>query len=132
MNFTRVVVLSLSLSAVGCAAVSADTSHTSSPSQALVFEVPNPPPEAKAEEKPACPGPGHIWVAGYWDYIAGHHIWRAGRWVEGKAGYEYVRARYEWDGRAWQFHVPHWHRRPVDSATPQMAQAHGGAGSEGK
>jgi len=45
MNFTRVVVLSLSLSAVGCAAVSADTSHTSSPSQTLVFEVPNPPPE---------------------------------------------------------------------------------------
>jgi hypothetical protein len=132
MNFTRAIALSLSLSAVGCAAVSADTSKTSSPSQVMVLEVPNPPPDPKAEEKTPCPGPGHIWVAGYWDYIGGHHVWRAGRWVEGKAGYEYVRARYEWDGRAWQFHVPHWHRRPASATTPQMAQAAGAVSSDGK
>jgi hypothetical protein len=122
MNIARSIVLSFSLFAVGCAAVSADTSKTSAPTRVLVVEVPNAPPDPKAEVKTPCPAPGHIWVAGYWDYIDGHHVWRDGRWVEGKLGYEYIRARYEWDGKAWQFHVPHWHKRTVSTPT-QMAQA---------
>jgi hypothetical protein len=122
MNISRSLVLSLSLFAVGCAAVSADTSQTSSPSQLLVVEVPNAPPDPKTEVKTPCPGPGNIWVAGYWDYIGGRHVWRDGRWVQGKPGYEYVRARYEWDGKAWQFHVPHWHKRPVNETTQVAAR----------
>ncbi|MDB4966076.1 MAG: hypothetical protein JWN44_1765 [Myxococcales bacterium] len=122
MNFTRTIVLSLSLFTVGCAAVSADTSKTSSPSQSLVVEVPNAPPAAKMETKTACPAPGQIWVAGYWDYIDGHHVWRDGRWVQGKVGYEYVRARYDFDGKTWQFHVPHWHKRAAAAST-EVAQA---------
>lgn len=121
MNIARSIVLSFSIFAGGCAAVSANTPQTPSAEQSLVVEVPGPPPAPKAEEKTPCPGPGHIWVAGYWDYIGGQHVWRDGRWIEGKRDYEYVRARYEWDGKAWQFHVPHWHRRAVTAPT-QMAQ----------
>jgi len=132
MKLTRMFVLSLSFSAFGCAAVTADTTQTSSPTQVMVVEVPNAPPDVKAEQKAECPGPGYIWVAGYWDYIGGHHVWRDGRWVQGKAGYEYVRARYEFDGHQWQFHIPHWHRRPASTMTPQMAQAAGGASADGK
>jgi hypothetical protein len=122
MNITRSLCLSLSLFTVGCAAVSADTSKTSAASQSLVVEVSQPPPDPKTEVKTPCPAPGHIWVAGYWDYIDGHHVWRDGRWVQGKVGYEYVRARYDFDGKTWQFHVPHWHKRAV-TATTQVAQA---------
>ena len=122
MNITRSLVVSLALSSFGCAAVSSDTSKTSAASQSLVVEVPGPPPPAKSEVKTSCPGAGHIWVAGYWDWIGGHHVWRDGRWVQGMAGYEYIRARYEWDGKAWQFHVPHWHRRAVTSTATQVAQ----------
>ena len=122
MNITRSIVLAFSLVAVGCSTVGGNTSQTSTTSQQLVVEVPNAPPEPKAEEKTPCPGPGHIWIAGYWDYIGGHHVWRDGHWIEGKVGYEYVRARYEWDGTAWQFHVPHWKKRVVTAPT-QMAQA---------
>jgi hypothetical protein len=122
MKIVRSICLSLSLFTVGCAAVSADTSKTSSASQSLVVEVSQAPPEPKAEVKTPCPAPGQIWVAGYWDYIGGHHVWRDGRWVQGKVGYEYVRARYDFDGKAWQFHVPHWHKRAVTSPT-QVAQA---------
>jgi len=32
-------------------------------------------------------------------------------------GYEYVRARYDWDGKTWQFHVPHWRRRAPTEPT---------------
>jgi hypothetical protein len=121
MKLTRTIVLSLSLFSFGCAVVSADTAQTSSTLHALVVEVPGPPPQRKPEVKTPCPGPGHIWVAGYWDYIGGHHVWRDGRWLQAKADYEYVRARYEWDGHAWQFHVPHWHRRAAD-VPAQMAK----------
>ena len=55
--------------------------------------------------------PAPIWVAGYWDYLDGNYIWRDSRWVQGKPDYEYVRARYEYDGQAWTFHRPHWKRR---------------------
>jgi hypothetical protein len=123
MKITRTIALSLSLFSFGCATVSTTTSQTSTASQQLVVEVPSAPPEPKPEVKTPCPALGYIWVAGYWDYIGGHHVWRDGRWVQGKPGYEYVRARYEFDGKAWQFHVPHWHKR-VATATPQMAQLH--------
>lgn len=123
MNITRSIALSLSLFSFGCAAVSATTSQTSSGSQQLVVDVPSPPPDPKPEVKTPCPGPGHIWVAGYWDYIDGHHVWRDGRWVEGKIGYEYVRARYEFDGKAWLFHVPHWHKRSAAVAAPAAVTA---------
>jgi hypothetical protein len=122
MNITRSIALSLSLVSFGCAAVSSTTSQTSTASQQLVIEVPSSPPDPKPEVKTPCPGPGHIWVAGYWDYIGGHHVWRDGRWLQGKPDYEYVRARYEFDGKAWQFHVPHWHRRAVTQPA-QMAAA---------
>jgi hypothetical protein len=119
MNITRTIALSLSLFSFGCATVSATTSQTSA--SQLVIDVPSAPPDPQPEVKTPCPGPGHIWVAGYWDYLDGHHVWREGRWVEGKIGYEYVRARYEFDGKAWLFHIPHWHKRAVTSPT-QMAQ----------
>jgi hypothetical protein len=114
--------LTLSLAIAGCATVSGDTAKTSATPTALVVEVPDPPPPSKDEVKSPCPAPGHIWVAGYWDYIGGHHVWREGRWVQAMAGYEYVRARYEWDGKAWQFHIPHWHRRAITAPT-NLAQA---------
>jgi hypothetical protein len=123
MNFNRSLVMAsfLSLSTlVGCATVGAPSSSTGQTSAAqsqLVVEVPNAPPPPKDEAKPTTPEPGHIWVAGYWDYIDGHHVWRDGRWLAGKPGYEYVRARYENVGGAWQFHVPHWKRRAATQST---------------
>ncbi|HEX9101566.1 MAG TPA: YXWGXW repeat-containing protein [Polyangia bacterium] len=116
MNITRSIALSLSLFSFGCATVGATTSQTSPAQQQLVVEVPTGPPDPKQEVKTPCPGPGQIWVAGYWDYIGGHHVWRDGRWMQGMSGYEYVRARYEFDGKAWQFHVPHWHKRAASAA----------------
>ncbi len=124
MKFDRTLLLaafvSLGIALSGCATVSGDTAKTTSASP-LVIEVSGPPPPALDEAKPTTPEPGHIWVAGYWDYLDGHHVWREGRWVQGKAGYEYVRARYEWDGKSWQFHVPHWHRRQPSAPTAVAA-----------
>ena len=107
----RILALALYLSMAGCAALSSGNSGSGDPNQQLTIPVSSAPPADKAEEsRPAAPGYGYIWVAGYWDYLDGNYIWRDGRWVQGKPDYEYVRARYEYDGKAWVFHRPHWKR----------------------
>jgi hypothetical protein len=108
---------------VGCSVISSGPSPTES-KNALTMQVRDAPPPDKAESKehPASPGFGFIWVAGYWDYLDGNYVWRDGRWVPGKPDYEYVRARYEFDGKAWVFHRPHWKKRHAEGgaeSTPQ-------------
>jgi hypothetical protein len=97
----------------GCATLSSSSSNPSGEGKNQI-DVPvnsQPPPEKTEGSRPTSPGFGYIWVAGYWDYLDGNYIWRDGRWVQGKPDYEYVRARYDYDGKAWMFHRPHWKRR---------------------
>ena len=117
MKITRSLLVALALSTVsGCAALSADA-PLSQTARTLVIEVRDAPPDPIADVQTASPGPGHIWVAGYHDFIGGRHVWRGGRWVEVKQGFEYNRARYEWTGKTWVFHVPHWKKRVVAQPT---------------
>ena len=105
----------------GCATLSSSSGGSSGDSKTQI-DVPvssQPPPEKAEGTRPASPGYGYIWVAGYWDYLDGNYIWRDGSWKQGKPDYEYVRARYDYDGKAWTFHRPHWKRRQkaTESAT---------------
>ena len=116
----RTIALGLFVAFAGCSTFS--SSSTANPSgeakNQLTEQVGSPPPAEKGEaSRPSAPGFGYIWVAGYWDYLDGNYIWRDGRWVQGKQDYEYVRARYEYDGKAWVFHRPHWKRRQRAAAT---------------
>lgn len=114
----RILALTLILGLAACSTLSGTTSGGSSdPSQQIDIPVSEAPPPDKAEgEKPAAPGYGYIWVAGYWDYLDGNYIWRDGRWVQGKPDYEYVRARYEHEANGWVFHRPHWKRRHLNAS----------------
>jgi hypothetical protein len=38
------------------------------------------PPPLQAEVQTASPGPGHVWVAGYWRWRGNRYVWRAGSW----------------------------------------------------
>jgi hypothetical protein len=124
MKITRPLVLALAFgSFTGCATLSQESAAPASQTAALLaINVPSAPPEAPAEVQTQSPGPGHIWVAGYHDFIGGRHVWRAGRWVEVKSGYEYVRAKYEWTGQTWVFHVPHWKKRHAEQANANLAK----------
>jgi hypothetical protein len=109
--------LFLALHISGCGVLSSD-SGGGDPQNALTMQVGSQPPADKTEDKPASPGFGYIWVSGYWDYIGGQYVWRNGRWVQGKPDYEYVRARYEYDGKGWTFHRPHWKKRKAQEGAP--------------
>ena len=40
-----------------------------------------PPPPRVVKVRPAMPGPGFVWVDGYW-YVVGHkYVWHAGYWT---------------------------------------------------
>src|SRR5262245_27659857 len=104
----------------GCAALSGSTGETRN---ALTLQVHAQPPADKTETRTPSPGFGYIWVSGYWDYLDGNFIWRDGRWVQGRPDYEYVRARYEFDGNAWLFHRPHWKKRQPRQAVSRPAPA---------
>jgi hypothetical protein len=42
---------------------------------------PPPPPPMVAYAPPSCPGPGYVWVPGYWYPTGPRYSWRAGYWA---------------------------------------------------
>jgi WXXGXW repeat (2 copies) len=42
---------------------------------------PPPPPAVVVGPVGIAPGPGYVWVPGYWDWVAGRWVWVDGRWV---------------------------------------------------
>jgi len=54
------------------------------------------PPAVVVDTVPAQPGPGYVWVGGYWQWDGAHYVWVPGRWVR-HAG--------AWCGGHWR-HVP--------------------------
>lgn len=42
---------------------------------------PPPPPAYVAGPVGVAPGPGYVWVDGYWNWVDGRYVWVPGRWV---------------------------------------------------
>jgi len=135
----RLASLPLLAFAAGCAAaLGGGEGAGPAGSVTVAVVVPSPPPaegaDRAAPSRPAAPGFGYIWVAGHWDNVDGLYVWKPGRWVQGRAGYDYVRARYEFDAqrRQWIYHRPHWRRRHVQAVTiPPPPPAPPSAGGDG-
>lgn len=61
--------------------------------------VPNPPPQAMVEVRPAVPFPEAVWIGGYWAHRYGNWVWVPGYW-----------GRRPWAGAIW---VPgYWRETP--------------------
>ncbi|MDX1981449.1 MAG: YXWGXW repeat-containing protein [Bryobacteraceae bacterium] len=66
-----------------------------------------PPPPRGAAYRPACPGPGYVWVSGYWYPSGRDYRWQSGRWMRPpRAGMVWVAPRYS--GRS--YHGGYWRR----------------------
>lgn len=53
------------------------------------------PPPLRVEAYGPSPGPGHLWIRGYWGWNNGGHVWVPGRWDRIPSG------RRRWNDGAW-------------------------------
>ena len=44
------------------------------------FYATTPPPAIRVESRGIAPGPGYVWIDGYWGYGGGAYGWVPGRW----------------------------------------------------
>ena len=73
----------------------------------VYYDAP-PPPPPRYEARPMAPGPGLVWVDGYWDWRGGAWAWQSGRWVRPRAGYVYSAPTYDYSGGRVSYVRPHW------------------------
>ena len=67
------------------------------------------PPPLRAEAVLVSPGPGYVWVPGYYRYEGGGYVWLPGRYERApRARARWVPAHWERDRRGWYFVDGHW------------------------
>jgi hypothetical protein len=67
------------------------------------------PPPIRAEVVGVAPGPGYVWVPGYYRHDGRDYLWVAGRWDRPpRARARWVPAHWERDRRGWYFVDGHW------------------------
>ena len=70
------------------------------------------PPPPLVEEYGPAPGPGFVWIGGYWGWAGGRHEWVRGHWERGRAGERWVPHRWVHERDGWHMSQGHWeHRR---------------------
>ena len=67
------------------------------------------PPSVRAEVVAVSPGPGYVWVPGYYRYSGNAYVWVGGRYERPpRARARWVRGHWERDRRGWYFVDGHW------------------------
>ena len=67
------------------------------------------PPALRAEAVPAQPSPGHVWVAGYWQWNGAQYAWTPGRWeAPQQQGATWIAPQWQRRGRGWFFVQGRW------------------------
>ena len=55
------------------------------------------------------PGPGFVWIDGYWGWRGNSYAWIDGRWDRPPHGRRaWVRGEWRHEGHGWRFHEGHW------------------------
>lgn len=85
--------------------------------------VVSPPPAARVEYRAAPPGPGYVWIDGYWQWHRGRWVWVRGHWERPRAGYVWVAPRYEQRGGKYVYIQGGWVAKSgYRGATPSHAK----------
>jgi hypothetical protein len=68
------------------------------------------PPAPRHEVIAVSPGPGHIWVGGYWRWDRVKHAWMGGKWIPGRAGYAWVPGHWKQVPGGWEWVEGRWRK----------------------
>ncbi|HUL02046.1 MAG TPA: hypothetical protein VLV16_02315 [Gemmatimonadales bacterium] len=61
------------------------------------------PPPPRVEVIAQSPGPGFVWIAGYWSWRSDDYYWTPGHWERAKHGYN------RWESGHWQHRHNRWY-----------------------
>ena len=78
--------------------------YGSAPDGSPVVVAPMAPPPPPGEAVVVAPGPGYIWIGGYWNWGGGRYVWAPGHWAAPRPGYR-------WVPRTWYRGPGGWHGR---------------------
>ncbi len=81
----------------------------------IVTDVMVAPPQMRFERRPPPPGPGFVWVGGYWSWNGSAHAWTSGQWqAPPQQGQTWVAPQWRHRGRHWMFRQGGWNGGPRD------------------
>jgi hypothetical protein len=74
------------------------------------YSVPPPPAPYAVGAVGYAPGPGYVWMDGFWDLRGTRWVWVSGRWGRPPRPHAvWMRSRWEPYGRGgWRFHAGYW------------------------
>lgn len=76
-----------------------------------VIVAPAAPPQMPAEAVVVAPGPGYVWIAGYWNWAGGRYAWAPGRWaVPPRPGLRWIPRHWAQGPNGWHGHGGYWAR----------------------
>jgi hypothetical protein len=79
------------------------------PGYASAYVVPAPPAPYVVGAVGYAPGPGYVWVDGFWNLNGGRWAWVNGRWAVPPRGHAaWVADRWERHGNGWRYRRGHW------------------------
>lgn len=102
MKLATIGAMAVNLALSGCAVVTAQPITRPAMRSA--------PPAAKTDAVPQ-PARGQAWVPGFYEPAFGAWVWRPGRLVDSKPGYEVVEASYVEESGEFRVRLPHWARQ---------------------
>jgi len=68
------------------------------------------PPPPVVETYGVAPGPGFVWIGGYWNWVGGRHVWVGGHWDRGRPGYAWEPHHWVHEGGGWRLAQGRWVR----------------------
>jgi hypothetical protein len=68
------------------------------------------PPAPRIDAITPAPGPGHVWISGYWRWHNGRHAWVPGHWEGARSGYFWAPGHWMRHGPKWSFSGGFWQR----------------------
>ena len=119
-DFFSVTLLAATLS--GCAIT---PMHGAYPDSPTAVYVQTPPPAPLHEVVGPPPGPGFVWVSGYWFWSGAKYVWASGHWLVMRPEHVWVQPIWQRSSRGWWLQEGGWQRQAAPAYPRGYAEPYG-------